>query len=586
MPVIQHGDQEIHLSHDEEEKLNNFQVITTFPEESLPQIVKLLQDHGWQLEPALSRYFDGNWQENLNPPPVAARPHTPPIPQRPSNPVTPFMFGDTASLVPRLPLVKRLPLDFKEKFRYAGLDKRPEEFSTHPALFLLVLLPKVLFKIGTGIFTLLWSIISFGFRTEGVNTNHIHRVPESPSENVGSIHETLESIFNGNTELSSLVSSKPFNEVYDECEKEFKFLLVVCLGDVETDEAGARDANSRLFLESILNDPSTLQILREHSENLVIYMRLAQDMEMWSLTKQLKLRYTPECLLIGNVLNSKDSVNGATRMSVLSRLKVSTLRKFQNSLKIIVERHSAELIVSRSEQEELRMAREIKQMQDQAYQESLKQDQEKEQRRQAAEEEAKLKREAELIKEMEFKTTQTIQKLRILSFCLEHLESLTSSNITQEKHATLQIRTPNGRRFVKKFTGVSTLEYIYRVAKCFLFLDLESFNKDHVLQCMATKVKEMAQDEDVLCFKDERNIEDLRIDSQPEELSQILQNELPKWSTPDYEVELDIDFELVTPFPRFKLPNDKDVLIKDTSQIWPNGSILVEYLEDAEYESE
>ncbi|CUS23445.1 LAQU0S10e00540g1_1 [Lachancea quebecensis] len=585
MPVIQHGDQEIHLSHDEEEKLNNFQVITTFPEDSLPQIVKLLQDHGWQLEPALSRYFDGNWQENLNPPPVAARPHTPPVPQRPFD-STPFLFGDSASLVPRLPLVKRLPLDFKERFRYAGLDKRPNEFNTHPALFLLVLLPKVLFKIGTGIFTLLWSIISFGFRTEGVNASHIHRVPDSPLENEESIHETLESIFNGNTELSSLVSPKSFNEVYEECEKEFKFLLVVCLGDVGTDESSSRDVNSRLFIESILNEPSTLQLLRENSENMVIYMRSAQDMEMWSLCKQLRLRYTPECLLIGNVLNSKDSVNGATRMSVLSRLKVGTLRKFQNSLKVVIERHSAELIVSRSEQEELRMAREIKQMQDQAYQESLRHDQEKEQKRQAAEAEAKAKREAELIKELEFKTTQTIQQLCILNFCLDNLEPLTSSTITQEKQATLQIRTPNGKRFVKKFNGASTLEYIYKVAKCFLFLNLENFNKDHVLKCMATKVKEMAEDEAVLCFKDGCNIESLRTDSQSEELHKILQSELPKWSMPNREVDLDIDFELVTPFPRFKLPNDKNALIKNTQQIWPNGSILVEYLEDAEQESE
>ena len=49
MPIINHAGEEFHLSHEEEEKLNNFQGITNFPEDDLPLVIKLLQNHGWKL---------------------------------------------------------------------------------------------------------------------------------------------------------------------------------------------------------------------------------------------------------------------------------------------------------------------------------------------------------------------------------------------------------------------------------------------------------------------------------------------------------------------------------------------------------
>lgn len=274
-------------------------------------------------------------------------------------------------------------------------------------------------------------------------------------------------------------------------------------------------------------------------------------------------------------------------MSVLNRLKVSSLRRFQNSLKATIERHNAELIVSRTEQEELRLAREIKQLQDRAYEESLRQDQVKALKRKEAEEETRSKQEAAIAKEYEIKVRRTVQNLSILRYCIALIKSKAHpAETSQERQATLQIRTPNGKRLIQRFEGDNTLEYVYKTVKCFLFLDHQNLKQENMLEPVKAKMAEMADDDLLLCFKANDFNAKISAEGELEDIDQIVQDELVKWNEADEEVELDIDFELVTPFPRFKLPYDKNTLIKSTPQIWPNGSLLVEFLEHSEPESE
>ncbi|SCV01116.1 LAME_0G14158g1_1 [Lachancea meyersii CBS 8951] len=580
MPVIQHEEHEFHLSHEQETKLNEFQMITSFPDEELALVVKLLENHGWLLESALGRYFDGNWQEDLNPPAIAERPPTPTPQGFVSHSASPFLLGDNASFVPRLPLVKRLPLDFKDNFRLVGLDRRPENnFNNHPALLILLFLPKVLLKIGTGLITILWSIISFGFKNDPVAEKQIKRIPRRPNEKSTPAIEIIESLLGKNSELASLLNPKPFNEIYDECENDFKMMMVVCLGDLESEELGQRDENSMKFVTEILNNPSTLQLLREHSDNLRIYMQSAQSPEMWAVANQLKIRYTPECLLIANVLNSRDSVNGVTRMSVIGRIKVSSLRRFQNAFKVTTEKHSAELLVSRNDQKELKLAREIKELQDQAYQESLRQDQLKQRMRQEENETARKSVENERHKALQKKIERAERELRALDVCLGFADGQRSVNLEAGK-ATLQIRTSTGKRLVRVFAGDESLKDIYLTVKCFLSLDLKSFEDHAVLESVKTKLDTLLEDGNVLNLDETHWSQEALAGESLGSLKMRINQKLETLCESNREVELDINFELVSPFPRFRVPCDGTVNIKDTSQIWPNGSLLVETIED------
>lgn len=576
MPIIQHADQEFHVSHEEEEKLNQFQLITAFPDEDLPQVIKLLRNHTWQLEPALSRYFDGNWRENLEQPPVPARPPTPITREDTPRSATPFVVTQSG-LVPRLPIVKKLPIDYKERFQYIGLNKRNEEFSTHPALFVLLLLPRIILKLGMGILAVLWSIISFGFNTEGAKEDKVSRLPAMPDEKYSEIEDDLDALLGENSELGPLISKDSFNQTFDKCEGGFKYMLFICLGNISSEEAEKVDVNSQRFVKHILNDPSTLDILKENSDNLLVYMRTAQSSEMWSIAKQFKIKYTPECLLIGNVLNSADSMGGITRMSVLARLKMGSLRKFQNSLKVAMDKFNPEMVVNRSEQEELKLARQIKQMQDQAFEESLKKDRIKEEERQRAEEEARAAEELALKKEHEIAVYKTVEDLQWLHLCTK---LIVSPEETQDSNArgSLQFRTPDGKRLIRKFSGDCTLKEIYHIVKCHLFLDTMSSKQEDILKSLKLKISAMRNDDEKLSFKSGDYTDEKVMDSAQEIVLQMIDDELCKWYKNEEDYEFDVDFELVSPFPRYRVPYDDSIVVRNTPQLWPNGSMLVEYL--------
>lgn len=248
MPVVNHEDSEFHLSHTEEDKLNEFQVITNFPPEDLPDVVRLLRNHGWQLEPALSRYFDGEWKgepdqmgestqtstpmaETLVPPALGPRP---------------LLF--TASL----PVVRPLPANFRNDFRTIGLNGRSntvwsmfESFSYdgNPFLFILLLIPRIINRLSATIFTFFCTLLSLHSISGGGNSGKpkISKVPKAPTRET---HIPLAEIL-GDTkdkdafcELKSFKPDISFNEALRIAKEEFKFMLLILVGDTYDTEIG------------------------------------------------------------------------------------------------------------------------------------------------------------------------------------------------------------------------------------------------------------------------------------------------------------------------------------------------------------
>ena len=180
-------------------------------------------------------------------------------------------------------------------------------------------------------------------------------------------------------------------------------MLLVFLGPVSGEET---NNSSRMFLEHILGHPSTISLLKKHKDRLEIYISTVNDPECWAITRQMKLKYSLECLMVANVLNGNGSVNGIQRMSLLSSLRVKTLRKFQDSLKSTLSRYTPELVVSLTEMHELDMARKIKEMQDHAYQESLQRDKVKQEQRK----QSKLEEEQNRLRELREKEIAKMKK--------------------------------------------------------------------------------------------------------------------------------------------------------------------------------
>lgn len=632
MPIIHAGDQEFHLSHEEEDKLNQFQGITDFAEEDLALVIKLLQNHSWHLEPAISRYFDDNWKESLQRLDGGPLPNnsengvmefpTGRTPSPDNTPVPPSLgprpditapgihsrfhvldeFQATQSLVPILPFVKKIPIDYRDKYKVVGLNHLNDDNQENPILAVLLLLPSLLWKL----VTVLFSLLTFGLLNDSdKKANYAARVPKQPTSETNPI-DTSELLANISDEdihkkLTALLE-KPrldFNEALKECEDGFKFLLVVLLGDVRvttpSKSTGGKettrlpndsaDLNSQKFVNRVLADKNVLDLIEKQGDDLIVYIGSVTELEPWLVARNLNIKYTPECILVGNVLNGNGSMNGITRLSILSKIRLNSSRKFHHSLKNTIDRFNSELIVSRSEKEELRMAREIKQLQEQAYQDSLRKDQMKEETRKIEADEKALQEKLQLEKEQEAKLDSTIENLKWLKQCINSLEKMKLPNVSDsklERCATLQIRTSSGSRIIKKFQGNETLHSVYCNIGCHLYLGNVDQDEDKWKESILEKMRTLVEDESVLCFKDLATIED---DFDESGFREIIETELKKYEAQKPNSEpLSFDFELISPFPRYKLPLDEHTTVREVSQIWPNGSLLVEDIVESDSE--
>lgn len=640
--------EEFHLSHEEEDKLNHFQSITNFPEEDLSLVIKLLQNHGWNMEAALSRFFDDSWKDSvalLNSAsnsfatstavdplssPIGGRSETPiDIPQVESSvspparaqPDVPFLG---AHYVPALPIVKRLPQGYQDKFKMVGLNKGVNIWDIYDltvsgtddqflgsVIVVLLLLPKLLARAGIGLFSLLWSIIAFGF-TNGNNNkedNKVYMIPKYPlvtyfnefnekitQNSVEKMKGYLATIIGDGSKVERLEKLLPegnptYNELLDEAQSEFKYLLVVILGNLRTFPTAELegkhipcgsteiDANSHKFLNRIITDDSVLKVLEEHKDDMLIYMGSVSDIEPWAIANEFKLKYTPDCFLLANVLNSNGSINGTTRLSILNKIRMTSARRFASMLKHTINKYNPELVVSRTDVQELRLARQIKQMQEEAYENSLKQDRLKEEKRRAEEEQRKAQEEMKQRKEKEAALLKGINELAWIKLSIKECEV----NVPEvaEKVATLQVRTADGKRFIKKYPGSSDLFSIHTSIGCHLYLETTDDNSKWS-EIIFNKLKEVVDDDTSVCFKDTDNInfENKNL----EELTVIIDKEIELLKQQlGYEPnDVQFTFELISPFPRFKLPLDKDLRIEDVPEIWPKGSLLVEDVVDEE----
>lgn len=660
MPIINHAGEEFHLSHEEEEKLNNFQGITNFPEDDLPLVIKLLQNHGWNLEAALSRYFDDEWKESVKLINSGAHssaefatgrvPENIAIPMRNDTPIdipnveTPSFFHDEimrneaspgpflgSHYVPSLPLIRKLPTNYRDNLKVVGLTTGVNVWDIYnltasgttnellgPLIVILLLVPKIVLRAGLSLFSLLWGIIAFGF-TNNLNNDSkskVYHIPNAPLKKYfenpeQKTEQSYAEIVKGymathiddDNKISMIESllpneNKNFNDLLEEAQSEFKYLLVLLLGNLDSyspsqlegkklsKDVTDIDINSHRFLNRVLIDDAVLKTLADYKDELLVYVGSVSDVEPWFISQELKLKYTPDSFLVANVLNSNGSVNGSTRLSILSKIRMTSAKRFSSSLKNTIERYRPELLVSRTDVQELRLAREIKQKQEEAYQNSLMQDRNKEEKRLQEEKERKELETMLAKKQREQALLTALHELRWLSKCIEkttHLQQQNSiSNGGNKNIATLQIRTADGKRIIKKIAGDMTLRSLYEEIGCHLYLELQDEDQRKWLQQIQSKLCDIRDNSDSssilisLTETDENSIEKLK-DIVHNEMHSIFDELPPNLRGVE---DLEIKFELISPFPRTNIPMDENKVISDIKDIWPKGNLLVEHIDE------
>lgn len=523
-----------HISPSEQEKLDQFQMITAFKDDEYDKVVALLRNNWWNLEVALSKYFDGDIDREAarSPPPVEATPFgasssafdTQTLGGQSSgfnnSEMTLNQFDSwshidaqnpllsTHGLLPQLPIVR--PLSNNWRFQ-PGLNNSTSsslwnQFTHSPILFILLIIPRTV----TLLLTAVGYLFSFIFPS---SPDHL---PDKPTLEKFDFKEHFESLIADRSETQFFEGD--FNDAFNKAKNETKFLLTVLIGENES---------SNQFLKKVFNNNTICNLIKE--EQVIVYAGNVNEAQSLALARNLKTIVVPAVYLIGNVASGPNAI---ASMSILSRIPVKSVNSFVTKLRREIEKYKPEFITRKIEQDELNYSRQIKELQDQAYEESLIADKLKQEKREAEKLE-KLKKE----QEADFKREN---KNKFYASLLDKFDNL--AHLPKGEFTNIRFKLPSGEHVMQKFSKEDTLFDVYS----FVALKLH--------------LKELS----------EQDLEDLK----------KISNDIHE----DYKHEF--EFELISPFPRYVVPVKEDQHVKEVNQLWPNGSVMIEYLVDEDDDSE
>ncbi|KAG0302015.1 hypothetical protein BGZ98_007864 [Dissophora globulifera] len=303
-----------------------------------------------------------------------------------------------------------------------------------------------------------------------------------------------------------------YSAALNKAKDELKFLVVY----LHSDEHDATDA----FCKETLADSELLSYLR-NSEFLVWAGNVKETEGFQVATTLQTVRYP----FIGVIALSQPTAgSSATKMVLIDRIEgPSTAEQIIQRLTQQVARQSTALERLRAERREREQAREIRQQQDDAYEQSLRADREKaRQQKQMREAAEQLKREQEMIE---------AEKVLALERKERHLKWL-FANLPEEPAAgesgcaRLSFKLWNGERVIRRFRGTEPVEHVY------VFIETIEFRENGSKAELQLEAEEHAG------------------------------------YTHEY------DFVLISPFPRTKV-TDRQKLIKDEPALWPSASLVV-----------
>ncbi|TID29945.1 hypothetical protein CANINC_001456 [Pichia inconspicua] len=541
------------LTQEEDQILCQFKEITDYDstnDDEHAKVLRLLTVCNWNLETAIARFFDNDFPHlfddhlldtsgHINEPistnfeEIATRLNDPPI----NLMSTPF---SNDILLPRLP--RALPITNKWKFQAGLISKNQPRFQYHgiisPIIFILMIIPNILIFLGYGLNKLFGNFAPNLFRILGLREDE-DDLPVAP------LYTSSEEIENYNVgKLVLTADEKPslpvwkgeFNAAFEEAKINYKWLCVILFNSESSSAEKLLDfvksENFRSFVEK--ND-------------IILYLGDVSYPEPLEVGKLYQAFGLPYLALISNIsVDGLSAPEFAIACKYLHFTRHDTDRIIKR-LNHIVSKYEPQLVSQRFDKQERDLAKLIREEQDNAYQESLLKDMERENQKQRKLEEKRKAQEAleaEIERKRVFETKRKEKIIRYINDSYTRDDNVWSKG----EYTTIQFRTEDGQRFIRKFHQDETVNDIYNF--------------------VASKnlIEELLKDED----------------------NDDVQNVLTKLRKYEYEFEIEDDlikfeFELISAMPRLKLqPSTK--LIKDLKEIWPNGSLLIEKAYEEEYD--
>ncbi|KAF9111699.1 hypothetical protein BGX27_004577 [Mortierella sp. AM989] len=310
-----------------------------------------------------------------------------------------------------------------------------------------------------------------------------------------------------------------YSTALNKAKSDLKFLVVY----LHSDEHDATDS----FCKETLADSSLLSYLR--TNEFLVWGGNVKETEGFQVATTLQTVRYPFIGVIA--LSQPTSGSSSTKMVLVDRIEgPSTAEQIIQRLTQQVARQSTALERLRAERRERDLAREIRQQQDDAYEQSLRADREKARQqkeiRQAAEQQ---KREQEKIEAERIAALE--RRERHLKYLFENLPAEPATG--ESGCARLSFKLWNGERIVRRFKGTEPVENVY------IFIETIEFREN------GSKAELSVEAEEHVGYVHE------------------------------------YEFVLISPFPRTKV-TDREKLIKDEPALWPSASLVVELVDEEE----
>lgn len=327
-----------------------------------------------------------------------------------------------------------------------------------------------------------------------------------------------------------------FAQAFEAAKQDLKFLIVV----LQSDE---HDLTAP-FNRQVLTDPRVVEFLNRN--DTIVWLGNVENSEGFQIAESLKCTTFPYVLLVAPAPKAPNSSVVIMKSLVSIQGEENDPMHFVSTLEEKIESHVPIRATLVHDKEEREMDRRLREQQNEAYERSLAADRERariakeekmraelEAREQKAREEEAAHQEAERQrKEREWKLW------RLAQLGPEHVPSSAESS---ERAARISVRTYEGDRLIRKFSGMDTVESVYAFVECHKVL--EELGPEAVADLYA----------------------------HPE-----------SYPKPDgYQHEY--KFQLASTMPR-RVIDVSEAAIKSDSALWPSGSLVVEIDLDSEEE--
>ncbi|KAK9322166.1 hypothetical protein V1517DRAFT_143592 [Lipomyces orientalis] len=421
------------------ESLQQFIVITSWPENDIEGAIQMLTVCQWNVELALTRYFDeGPLRPNPNGPPP--RPPTPPPVIAPRLPTpTPRTIAPRPSfLTSAITAIILFPLSVASKLAHSAY---------HIFAILFPFLPRL-----TGLYP------------ANLGAARSERRSINPRDTAARFIRDFEEEVGQSDVLPFFEGG--YTQALDQAKRELRFLIVLLQSDEHDDTAK--------FNTEVLANPDVAKFLKEH--DIILWGGNVRESEAYQVANALSCTLYP---FLGVIAHTPASTSHPSAMSIHARLQgFMTSSALLANLNKAISRHEPTLARIRAERSEQEAARALRAAQDSAYEASLAADRDRERLR---EEQARIERErvAEQERIEQEKRDLEARKDAYKKWRAGQIKSqmvqLVDSPPAGVKIARISIRLTSGDRVVTRFLAdTQSVEDVYAFVECYDLLHLSA----------------------------------------------------------------------------------------------------------------